>query len=68
MLFVFGASGQTCGEVTRQLAAQGVPTRALVHNPEKARMLSGLNVEIALEQRYDQGQRDPFTNYGQGPN
>ena len=47
MIVVFGATGQTGGEVTRQLAAQGVPTRALVHNPEKARMLSGLNVEIA---------------------
>ena len=68
MIVVFGATGQTGGEVTRQLAAQGMPTRTLVLNPEKARMLSGLNVEIALEQRYDQGQRDPFTNYGQGPN
>ncbi len=46
MIAVFGASGQTGGEVTRQLAAKGVPTRALVHNPEKARMLEGLNVEI----------------------
>jgi len=46
MIAVFGASGQTGGEVTRQLAAKGVPTRALVHHPEKARMLSGLNVEI----------------------
>jgi uncharacterized protein YbjT (DUF2867 family) len=48
MIVVFGASGQTGGEVTRLLAAKGVPTRALVHNPEKARMLEGLNVEIAL--------------------
>jgi uncharacterized protein YbjT (DUF2867 family) len=47
MIVVFGASGLTGGEVTRQLVAQGVPTRALVHTPEKARMLSGLNVEIA---------------------
>src|SRR5262245_49832950 len=46
MVVVFGASGQTGGEVTRLLAARGVPTRALVHNPEKAGMLSGLNVEI----------------------
>jgi uncharacterized protein YbjT (DUF2867 family) len=46
MIVVFGATGQTGGEVTRQLAAQGVPTRALVHNPEKARRLEGLNVEI----------------------
>jgi len=28
MIAVFGASGQTGGEVTRQLAAKGVPTRA----------------------------------------
>ena len=46
MIVVFGATGQTGGEVTRQLAAQGVPTRALVHNAEKARLLDGLNVEI----------------------
>ena len=46
MIAVFGASGQTGGEVTRQLAAKGVPTRALVHNPDKARLLEGLNVEI----------------------
>jgi len=46
MIVVFGATGQTGGEVTRQLAAQGVPTRAVVHNPEKARALEGLNVEI----------------------
>jgi uncharacterized protein YbjT (DUF2867 family) len=46
MIAVFGATGQSGGEVTRQLAAKGVPTRALVHHPEKARMLEGLNVEI----------------------
>ncbi len=46
MIIVFGATGQTGGEVTRQLAAQGVPTRALVHNLEKGRMLEGLHVEI----------------------
>jgi uncharacterized protein YbjT (DUF2867 family) len=46
MIAVFGATGQTGGEVTRLLAAKGVPTRALVHNPEKARILDGLNVEI----------------------
>jgi uncharacterized protein YbjT (DUF2867 family) len=46
MIAVFGATGQTGGEVTRQLAARGVPTRALVHTPEKASMLEGLNVEI----------------------
>jgi uncharacterized protein YbjT (DUF2867 family) len=46
MIAVFGATGQTGGEVTRQLAARGVSTRALVHNLEKARMLEALNVEI----------------------
>src|SRR5262249_5154000 len=46
MVVVFGATGQTGGEITRQLAARGLPTRALVHTAEKAGMLSGLNVEI----------------------
>jgi uncharacterized protein YbjT (DUF2867 family) len=46
MIAVFGATGQTGSEVTRQLAAQGVPTRALVRNPEKGRLLEGLGVEI----------------------
>jgi uncharacterized protein YbjT (DUF2867 family) len=46
MIAVFGATGNTGREVTRQLAAQGVPTRALARNPQKARMLEGLGVEI----------------------
>lgn len=46
MIAVFGATGQTGSQVTRQLAAKGVPTRALVRNLEKARMLEGLGVEI----------------------
>jgi len=47
MIAVFGATGQTGSEVTRQLAAQGVLTRALVRNLEKAKMkLESLGVEI----------------------
>lgn len=46
MIAVFGATGQTGSEVVRQLAGQGSPTRALVRNLQKARMLEGLGVEI----------------------
>ena len=46
MIAVFGATGQTGSEVVRQLASQGSPTRALVRNLQKARMLDGLDVEI----------------------
>jgi uncharacterized protein YbjT (DUF2867 family) len=46
MIAVFGATGQTGSEVTRQLAARGVPTRALVRDRQKARVLEGLGVDI----------------------
>jgi uncharacterized protein YbjT (DUF2867 family) len=46
MIAVFGATGQTGSEVTRQLAAQGVPTRALVHNLQKATALADLRVAV----------------------
>lgn len=46
MIAVFGATGQTGSEVTRQLAAKGVPTRALVRDLEKAKRLEGLGIEI----------------------
>jgi uncharacterized protein YbjT (DUF2867 family) len=46
MIAVFGATGQTGIEVTRQLAARSVLTRALVHSPQKAKMLEPLGVEI----------------------
>lgn len=46
MIAVFGATGQTGSELTRQLAAKGIATRALLRNPEKAKMLEGLGVEI----------------------
>lgn len=46
MIGVFRATGQTGSEVVRQLAASGVPVRALVHNVDKARILEGSGVEI----------------------
>jgi uncharacterized protein YbjT (DUF2867 family) len=48
MIAVFGATGQTGGEVVRQLAAQNIPARALLRDAHKAASkLSGLNVEVA---------------------
>lgn len=47
MTAVFGATGQTGGEATRQLGGGGAPVRALVHSPQKAKALEGLGVEIA---------------------
>ena len=46
MIAVFGATGQTGSEVTRQLAGKGVTTRAVVRNPQKAGLLDGLGVEV----------------------
>ncbi len=46
MIAVFGATGQTGSEVTRQLAVKGVPIRALVHKVEKAGALEGPGVEV----------------------
>jgi uncharacterized protein YbjT (DUF2867 family) len=46
MIAIFGATGQTGSEVARQLAAQGVAARALVHNPHKAGALADLKMAI----------------------
>lgn len=74
MIAVFGATGQTGSEVTRQLAAQGLPIRALVRNLEKARMLESLGVEIVqadlaqpdtLESALGGAERAYFTTSGE---
>lgn len=48
MILITGATGHTGGEVSRQLAAAGVPFRALIRNPDKAEALKALNAEIVV--------------------
>jgi uncharacterized protein YbjT (DUF2867 family) len=47
MILVTGATGKVGGEVVRQLHAKGVPVRAFVRSPEKARSLLPAGVELA---------------------
>lgn len=47
MILVTGATGKVGSEVARQLHARGVPVRALVRSPEKARELLPEGVELA---------------------
>lgn len=46
MILVTGATGFVGGHLVRRLRKGGLPVRALVRNPEKARSLEGLGVEI----------------------
>jgi uncharacterized protein YbjT (DUF2867 family) len=47
MILVTGATGLNGSELVRRLSAKGVPVRALVRNPDKARTISSLpHVEI----------------------
>jgi uncharacterized protein YbjT (DUF2867 family) len=48
VILVTGATGLVGGAVVRQLAAQGVPVRALVRSPEKAAALAGPTVESVV--------------------
>jgi len=48
VILVTGATGLVGGAVVRQLAAQGVPLRALVRSPEKAAALAGPTVETVV--------------------
>ena len=48
MILVTGATGLVGGAVVRQLAAQGVPVRALVRSPEKAAEIAGPTVETVV--------------------
>jgi uncharacterized protein YbjT (DUF2867 family) len=48
VILVTGATGLVGGAVVRQLAAQGVPVRALVRSPEKAAALAGPTVETVV--------------------
>ncbi len=48
MILITGATGHSGSEVSRQLAAAGVPFRALIRNPDKAEALKALNAEIVV--------------------
>lgn len=48
MILITGATGKTGGEVSRQLAAAGMPFRVLVRNPDKAGPLRELGADIAI--------------------
>ncbi|HUG36625.1 MAG TPA: SDR family oxidoreductase [Candidatus Limnocylindrales bacterium] len=48
MILVTGATGLVGGAVVRELAARGVPVRALVRSPEKAAALAGPTVEAVV--------------------
>ena len=45
-IFVTGATGQTGGNVCEQLIQRGDNVRALVRNPDEARALAGIGVEL----------------------
>ena len=48
MILVTGAAGNTGSEVVRQLAAKGIRARALIRNPEKAKLFTGPGVETVV--------------------
>lgn len=54
MILITGSTGKTGSEVARQLAAAGVPFRALVRNPDKAAEISALGAELIVGDIADQ--------------
>lgn len=46
MILVTGATGINGSEIVKQLVAAGAQVRALVHAPQKAAEIAGINVEI----------------------
>lgn len=48
MILVTGATGTNGCEIVKQLSTAGAQVRALVHNPQKASMLKGLNIEVVI--------------------
>lgn len=48
MILVTGAAGTTGSEVVRLLAGKGIRVRALVRNPDKAKLFHGPGVETAV--------------------
>ena len=50
MILVTGSTGNIGSALIEELAALGVPTRALVHTPEKAGILEREGVEVTVGQ------------------
>jgi uncharacterized protein YbjT (DUF2867 family) len=48
MILITGATGKTGGEVARQLAAAGVPFRALIRNPAKNAAIKALGAKVII--------------------
>lgn len=48
MILLTGVTGKTGGEVARQLAAAGVPFRALIRNPAKADVIQAMTAELVI--------------------
>src|SRR5215213_943147 len=48
MIVVTGSTGNVGAPLVRQLASTGVPTRALVHSPEKAVVVEQEGVEVMV--------------------
>jgi uncharacterized protein YbjT (DUF2867 family) len=48
MILLTGVTGKTGGEVARQLAAAGVPFRALIRNPAKADALRAMTADVVI--------------------
>ena len=48
MILVTGSTGKVGGGLIRELAAMGVPARAMVHTPEKAGAMRREGVEVAI--------------------
>ncbi|MEQ1801620.1 MAG: SDR family oxidoreductase [Gammaproteobacteria bacterium] len=48
MILLTGVTGKTGGEVARQLAAAGVPFRALVRDPARADALRGVDADVVI--------------------
>jgi NAD(P)H dehydrogenase (quinone) len=48
MILITGATGKTGGEVARQLAAAGVPFRALIRDPAKNAAIKALGAKVVI--------------------
>ncbi|NNG16148.1 MAG: SDR family oxidoreductase [Gemmatimonadales bacterium] len=62
MILVTGATGTIGGELTKLLAQQDIPFRAMVRNPEKARVLKTQHIETVVGDLQDPASLDRAFN------